>query len=248
MLKSVPFTLRESWAEVQAEIIEHVKEATTDGERDRALKMLAISPALLLRKPSRMGARGVASLERRFGLWRTGDHAILIKELQKAVDARKAREPSRNDDDESLRKAVLAKLEKGLISDAARLADSNGVADSSNADIQAQMRAKHQQRTHRMPNAVPDQRERIEVKPEVLAETYRTLPRDKGQGPTPWTYEHMTALAPTVPFANERAQRALAMHAWLASALANGELPQWYNYLLAAVRLIPLHKGPRPPG
>jgi hypothetical protein len=70
---------------------------------------------------------------------------------------------------------MLAKLEKGLIGDAARLAESNGVADSFDAEIQAQMRAKHPQRTHRMPNAVPDQRERIEVKPEILAEVYRTI-------------------------------------------------------------------------
>jgi hypothetical protein len=33
-----------------------------------------------------------------------------------------------------------------------------------------------------MPNAVPYQRERIEVKAEVLAEVYRTLPRDKMLG------------------------------------------------------------------
>jgi hypothetical protein len=58
VLPSVPYDLRKNWAKVHAEIIAHIEEATTDAERDRALKLLAISPALFLRKPSRKARAG----------------------------------------------------------------------------------------------------------------------------------------------------------------------------------------------
>jgi hypothetical protein len=51
-----------------------------------------------------------------------------------------------------------------------------------------------------------------------------------------------------MPLSRDKAQKALEVHAFLATALANGELPQWFNFIFAAVRLIPLNKGETRPG
>ena len=53
----------------------------------------------------------------------------------------------------------------------------------------------------------------------------------------------LTALALSVPFVSEAANEAVSYHAWFATGLANGDFPPWFNFVLAAVRLIPLHKS-----
>ena len=53
--------------------------------------------------------------------------------------------------------SALRKMERGLLSDAARLLESNGVADLFDPAVMAQLRAKHPMRSaaDRMPNALP---------------------------------------------------------------------------------------------
>ncbi|KAJ1633390.1 hypothetical protein T492DRAFT_981680, partial [Pavlovales sp. CCMP2436] len=102
---------------------------------------------------------------------------------------------------------------------------------------------------NRMPDSlpIPDPSERLNVLPETVRRVYSALPREKAQGASAWRYEMLTALAPSVPFASEAANEAVSCHAWFATGLANGDFPPWFNFVLAAVRLIPVHKSDQMP-
>jgi hypothetical protein len=152
-------------------------------------------------------------------------------------------------------KKALGKLERGLVSDAARILESFGVADVFDPAIMEQMRCKHPTRTpgNRMEDSPPttdSSLPRLKVLSETVKRVYGMLPREKAQGASAWTYEMLSAISPSVPFESGKANEAVDCHAWLATGLANGDYPPWFNFILAAIRLIPLHKNDRmlPPG
>jgi hypothetical protein len=245
---------RENWAEVNAEVITNLQRATTDRERERCFKLLIVAPCLFFRKTARGGNRKEQAIAQRFADWLSGDHAKLFDDWARDVALSRGSEPrERSALDNDVRKA-LGKLERGLVSDAARLLESHGVADVFDPEIMEQMRLKHPTRMpgNRMEDSppTPDPSARLKVLPETVKRVYGMLPRERAQGASTWTYEMLTAISPSVPFASGKANEAVGCHAWLATGLANGDFPPWFNFILAAIRLIPLHKNDRmlPPG
>ncbi|KAJ1622361.1 hypothetical protein T492DRAFT_1062992, partial [Pavlovales sp. CCMP2436] len=88
-----------------------------------------------------------------------------------------------------------------------------------------------------MPPVIPglDATDRLVVGISEMQESYRGLKTDKAQGASPWKYEYLIPLAPTVPFVGVAARQVLESHAWLASSFANGDLPPWFYFCAAQV-------------
>ncbi|KAJ1621208.1 hypothetical protein T492DRAFT_887373 [Pavlovales sp. CCMP2436] len=141
----------------------------TDLERDRCYKLMIVAPSLFFRKSARGGHRTVRAIANRFAAWRLEDHASLIDGEPR----------ERTQLDNEVKKAI-GKLERGLVSDAARLLESHGVADIFNPEILEQMRLKHPIRKpeNRMPDSltIPDPSERLNVLPETARRVRKAHP------------------------------------------------------------------------
>ena len=87
LLTSVPAKFAEAWARVQTIIVDQYKAATSDAERDRALKWWHISHLLLLRKNrNRGGQRGDNTTGKLFELFDT-DKKELLRRWAQAIRA-----------------------------------------------------------------------------------------------------------------------------------------------------------------
>ncbi|KAJ1621259.1 hypothetical protein T492DRAFT_1071644 [Pavlovales sp. CCMP2436] len=106
------------------------------------------------------------------------------------------------------------------------------------------MLIKHPRRRTAIPPVIPglDATDRLVVGISEMQESYRGLKTDKAQGESPWKYEYLIPLAPTVPFVGDAARQVLESHAWLASSFANGDLPPWFYFVFCAARCVPLRK------
>ncbi|KAG8468519.1 hypothetical protein KFE25_013602 [Diacronema lutheri] len=255
MLVSVPHDFSERFAAAFVQVIHKLRDAEADegtgghGARqpatERALKMLLLLPALLLRATRADKVRVGKQLAARFAAWEAGDYDQLVAHWERDCSWHAARAfQSSQDADERLHKRVLALIAKGKVSDARRLLESLGVADIARPEVLAQMAAKHPVRTADVDDGLADRDDlpRVVISPEDIVTAFRSLDTDKAAGASTWRYEYLIALVPTVPFPSIMAADAAHSGAYFATRFANNLLPAWFNFVFSSVRLLALRK------
>ena len=103
-----------------------------------------------------------------------------------------------------------------------------------------QLRAKHPEREHSVPEVMPGQRP-PRVQPLELTEVFRSLRRRAGTGPSGRRNEFLRALVGQ--FDDARADRVMQLYSEFATMAANAELPRWFYAAWASAGIMPLIKS-----
>ena len=277
--EEVPRRHRDAMHGVWVDILESYQrsaEAATDVDTDpdvqAALRWLIASTSILLGKPRRGGYKGRQEVAARFAKWQRGQYTALLDAWQR--DARHARTRHRSraafqSQREQLRTAMVKRVHKGCVGAAVQRLESRGVADTSDAEVRRQLRAKHPTRLgdNQVPQPDPQQypggalndgasRHTTVDAVASMAEQLRRLPSYKAPGPMGLRYEHLADLArgaATDPgdevhrqLAAPTARQALCGLDRLQHDYINLTLPRWFYRVSGSLRLVALAKPPNP--
>ena len=249
IMETVPHHLWEDWATAVRDVYALYDRATTDAERDRALRWVMFHTQLLLYVPPRAGkkhkpGRKVAA---RFKRWRNRDMGDLITHWRKdraawaAVQAKQVARPGGRNTVEQRERTVERAAEElghGGIRKAGRLMESLGMADTSDPAVLEQLRSKHPARRegHSFPQEVMDyvQEEEMEVM-EELHEVIEGLPVDREGGPEGGRYGHLKLLASQFAPAGTEA---ITLMSRFVGDLVNDRMPDWFKEAWQQGRLV----------
>jgi hypothetical protein len=168
-MEEVPAPYRKAWSTAFSATLHRVMQARTEEELTRHLKWLLVLPKLLLREPRRGGqGKGWGEVAARFTAVREENWGLLLKMLEKDEGIERRRREVRRrtraqgqeqeyDKEEvkaKMRKTVLAKLSRGEVGRARRLAVSPGVANMEDPAVKATMLSKYPPRSKDLPDSV----------------------------------------------------------------------------------------------
>ena len=252
-LDDVPRVYREQWARATADVLEYVVAALRDGDvtrLDRGLKWYLCYHDMLLRgRGVRGGKRTEHLTEIRFRAWREGRREDMVvhylREREQAIARRRGGSESSEAADEHpdaraerILPRVLAMIADGEVGRAVRLMHSSGVARVTPGVVE-QLQRKHPERRTPLPAVLTGAFSRATV---TLTETFRSLRRHRGTGPTGRRNEYLSALVGH--FDDPHAASVMERYDAFATALVNAELPAWFYLVLGSSRLVPLVKAP----
>ena len=249
--RTVPFKHREDWAGAVALVVSAALQAAPGSlAQVRGFKMVLMLPALLLRRGTRGGRRGVAEFAWRFRLWGQQRYGELVRSWERDCESQEPGQATLDGDSAALLRRVEELMARGKVSDAAQLMRSHGVASVHDPDVLDQMRAKHPRRRHDM-EALPaglQGEPRLCIEEGDVSRVFGGLPTYKGRGPSAWRYEFLRAVAHPQHFTGTQARGVLGSMAAFATTFVNGELPAWFYFVFSAVRCVPLRKSATGPG
>ena len=245
-VEEIPWDLMAGQARAVATVLGAVKTARQARDRTaevRWLKFWRLFGQIMLRVPPRGGRRGHGILPARFAALARGDFKLLVDWWANDLEhVRKVQSQQQKDVDKLVNKAV-AYAEKFCYSKAIRLLTSNGVANSNDPRIQAQMDSKFPDRKEALPGtlsgfaAFSDISDGLAIKEAIEQQT-----RGSGSGPDGMRPEYFHALK--LSFSDSHAKHGLTAFSEYAALFAANELPVWYYYAVTACTLIPIIKEP----
>ena len=193
----------------------------------RWLKFWRLFGQIMLRVPPHGGRRGHGILPARFAALAHGDFKLLVDWWANDLEhVRKVQSQQQKDTNKLVSKAV-AYAEKFCYSKAIRLLMSNGVANSNDLHIQAQMDSKFSDRKEALPGtlsgfaAFSDISDGLAIKEAIEQQT-----RGSGSGPDGIRLEYFHALK--LRFSDSRAKHGLTAFSEYAALFAANELPAWH--------------------
>ena len=168
-MEEVPAPYRKAWGTTLSSAIFRVLQAKTEDELTRALKLLLALPKLLLRETSRGGkGKGWGEIAARFTALREENWGLLLELLQRDQEKEqrrrvlRRRRRSRGQEEvveievqkAKKKKTVLAKVSRGQVGQARRLAISPGLASMEDPVVRTTMLSKYPSRSRDIPSSV----------------------------------------------------------------------------------------------
>ena len=267
----IPAQHREAFFGALRDVVHQVNRAADDhAAQERGLKWLLVLPQVLLRKPRWGGGQGRHQVEARFNQWEGAKGSLLRDWLsdRAACVAKQVRQRGRaavQTPQERKVTAAMRAISMGQISRAARVLDSNGVADASDPDVRAQLLRKHPRRKE--PVQAPEasnghvaagfsgKTERQRVK--AVANLFKQLQPLVNPGPFGMRNEYLRELAlgwgsltaveqSEGTGGNPVAREALFELSAFMDSYLQGRLPEWFYGAWGSLSLTALVK-PKPP-
>jgi hypothetical protein len=245
--EELPIDLEVEFCRAARTVIRGFLDAQAAGDETtqvRWLKFWRLFGQIMLRNPPRGGRRGYNVLPARFAAFSRGDFRVLVDwwEFDRAKLPTSPRQADRSRD--KLVDKAVRYAERFCFSKAVRLLTSNGVADSTDPRIQAQMDAKFPDRKSPMPgsldNFAPFQPYTSIEMEHYTAAAVKSQPRGAGSGPDGMRPEYFHALSRKWQGYPE--SEAAELFSRFVGIYAANSLPPWYYYIATASLLIPIIK------
>jgi hypothetical protein len=237
----IPEALRPFWIRAVDIIMARIHEATTDLERDRAVKWWFLASDLLMRRDGGRGRRSYVQWRARLIMFVNGKYDELIDDYANACHNVPNQHYTRTADEHAALRRALHLAKVGEMSAARRILDSHGLADISSAEVVAMVKEQlGQEYDFPIPELADLGISDINIEQLNVRQILARWRREKAKSPNGMYPEHLKVVATS---RMDAADRAMEGYSRYVTALANGDLQPWASQMAAAVSLIALLKG-----
>jgi len=243
LIINIPQKHTASYCIMKADIMHLYKAASSDEERDRALKWWVACDQLMLRpeqKSRGVGRSGYDTVDRRFQAYADGDFILLVSLFEKSREAARPRRYTPPSEENKMGRAWKL-IQKRHLSKGVKAMTSGNIADLKNPLVKAQMERKlGAKRAFELPGSLEDNGRPFEPVAVDLKEAFKHLPNMAGKGPDQTANEHLKCCSNN--YEDPSAAEGMTAHNFFANLYLNNGLPPWFYSGSVISTLLPIVK------